>query len=121
MTNDDVLYAYRLRVLASARSSCSVAAACRVHGIHRSTYYRWKNSVDRFGAEILRPRGRRAPQMPNSIPVLVEQRIVAFALGFPGDGPAHIASELCSRPAALSCLPTASTACYAGTASTPGR
>jgi hypothetical protein len=30
--------------------------------------------------------------MPNSIPVLVEQRIVAFA--FPGYGPAHIASEL---------------------------
>lgn len=94
MTNDDVLYAYRLRVLASARELGSVAAACRVHGIHRSTYYRWKNSVDRFGSEILRPRGRCAPQMPNSIPVLVEQRIVAFALGFPGYGPAHIASEL---------------------------
>ena len=78
----------------SARELGTVAAACRVHGIHRSTYYRWKNSVDRFGAEILRPRGRRAPQMPNSIPVLVEQRIVAFVLGFPGYGPAHIASEL---------------------------
>src|SRR5271157_4656487 len=32
--------------------------------------------------------------MPNAIPVLVEQRIVAFALGYPGYGPAHIASEL---------------------------
>jgi hypothetical protein len=60
MTNDDVLYAYRLRVLASVRELGSVAATCRVHGIHRSTYYRWKNAVDRFGPEILRPRGRRA-------------------------------------------------------------
>jgi transposase-like protein len=60
MTNDDVLYAYRLRVLASAREFGSVAAACRAHGIHRSTYYRWKNAVERFGSEILRPRGRRA-------------------------------------------------------------
>jgi len=94
MTNDDVLYLYRLRVLASVRELGTVAAACRLHGIHRSTYYRWKNSVERFGSEILRPRGRRHPQMPNSIPVLVEQRIVAFALGFPGYGPAHIASEL---------------------------
>jgi hypothetical protein len=50
--------------------------------------------VDRFGAEILCPRERRAPQMPNAIAVLVEQRIVAFALGFPGYGPAHIAAEL---------------------------
>jgi transposase InsO family protein len=94
MTNDDVLFAYRLRVLASARELGSVAAACRLHGIHRSTFYRWKAMSDRFGLEILRPRERRRPQMPNAIPVLIEQRIVAFALGHPGYGPAHIASEL---------------------------
>ena len=94
MTNDDVLYAYRLRVLASARELGSVAEACRLYGIHRSTFYRWKGLVERFGSEILRPRERRHPQMPNSIPVLVEQRIVAFALGFPGYGPAHISGEL---------------------------
>jgi transposase InsO family protein len=81
-------------VLASAHELGSVAAACRLHGIHRSTFYRWKAMVERFGAEILRPRERRRPQMPNAIPVLIEQRIVAFALGFPGYGPAHISSEL---------------------------
>jgi len=94
MTNDDVLYAYRLRVLATARELGSVAAACRLHGIHRSTFYRWKSMSDRFGLEILCPRERRAPQMPNSIPVLIEHRIIAWALGNPGQGPAHIASEL---------------------------
>ena len=94
MTNDDVLFAYRLRVLASARELGSVAAACRVHGIHRSTFYRWKALAERFGPEVLRPRERRRPQMPNSIPLLVEERVVAFALGHPGYGPAHIASEL---------------------------
>lgn len=94
MTNDDVLFAYRLRVLASARELGSVAAACRMYGIHRSTYYRWKAMSDRFGLEILRPRERRRPQMPNAIPVLVEHRIIAFALGAPGSGPARIAAEL---------------------------
>jgi transposase InsO family protein len=74
-----------------------VAAACRLHGIHRATFYRWKKQVGRLGLEILRPRERLRPQMPNAIPVLVEQRIVAFALGHPGYGPAHIASEL-ARP-----------------------
>jgi hypothetical protein len=94
MTNDDVLYAYRLRVLANARELGSVAATCRLHRIHRSTYYRWKNSVDRFGLESLRPRERRRPQMPNSIPMLIEHRIIAYALGSPGSGPARISSEL---------------------------
>jgi len=65
-------------------SSAAVAAACRIHGIHRSTFYRWKGMVDRFGLEILRPRERRAPQMLNSVPVLIEHRIVAWSLGHPG-------------------------------------
>jgi transposase InsO family protein len=65
-----------------------------MYGIHRSTYYRWKAMSDRFGLEILRPRERRRPQMPNAIPVLVEHRIIAFALGAPGSGPARIAAEL---------------------------
>jgi transposase-like protein len=64
MNNDDVLYSYRLRVLATARELGSVAAACRLHGIHRSTYCSWKNSVDRSGLEILRPRERRRPRCP---------------------------------------------------------
>jgi len=97
MTDHDVLYSYRLRVLATARELGSVAAACRLHGNRRSTYYRWKNSVDRFGLEILRPRERRRPQMPNSIPVLIEHRVIAYALGHPGEGPARISSELARR------------------------
>ena len=94
MTNDDVLYRHRLRVLATAEELGSVAAACRMHGIHRSTYYRWKRAVDRYGLEILRPRERRRPQMPNSIPVMIEHRIIAYSLGHPGQGPARISAEL---------------------------
>ena len=36
-------------------------------GVHRSTYYRWKAQVDRQGLEMLRPRERRRPQMPNQL------------------------------------------------------
>jgi transposase InsO family protein len=66
-------------------------------GIHPSTYYRWRRQVLRFGLEILRPRERRAPRMPNATPAFVEQRVVAFALGHPGFGPNRIAAEL-ARP-----------------------
>ena len=64
---------------------------------HRSTYYRWKVQVDRQGLEMLRPRERRRPQMPNQLSVLLEQRILAFSLGHPGLGPRRIASRL-ARP-----------------------
>jgi transposase InsO family protein len=66
-------------------------------GIHRSTFYAWKRRVERHGLEMLRPRERRRPQMPNALPAMVEQRIVAFAIAHPGHGPRRVASEL-ARP-----------------------
>src|SRR3954447_2242961 len=93
MTQDDVLFGYRLQLFDMAART-TVTHACRTFGVHRSTYYAWKAQVDRHGLEVLRPRERRRPKMPNQLPVLVEQRIVAFALGHPGFGPRRIASEL---------------------------
>jgi len=93
MTQDDVLFGYRLQLFALAAER-GVSEACRLMGVHRSTYYRWKAQVDRSGLEMLRPRERRRPRMPNQLSVMVEQRIVAFALGHPGHGPRRIASRL---------------------------
>ncbi len=96
MTQDDVLFGYRLQLFALA-SERGVSEACRLMGVNRSTYYRWKPEVERAGLEMLRPRERRRPQMPNQLSALVEQKIVAFALGHPGLGPRRIASRL-ARP-----------------------
>ncbi len=96
MTHDDVLFGYRLQLFALA-SERGVSEACRLMGVHRSTYYRWKPEVERAGLEMLRPRERRRPRMPNQLSALVEQKIVAFALGHPGLGPRRIASRL-ARP-----------------------
>jgi transposase InsO family protein len=97
VTQDDLLYRFRLRTFAMAAELGNVRAACRAMGIHPSTYYRWKRQLDRYGPEILRPRERRPPRMANQTSPLLEQRVVAFALGHPGFGPARIAVEL-ARP-----------------------
>ena len=94
MTEDDVLFGFRLRCLTLAEELSNVSAACRAMGIERSTYYRWKRKVDRFGMEALRVRERRRPRMPNQIGPHLEQRILAFALARPGLGPRRISAEL---------------------------
>jgi transposase len=96
MTDHDVLHGYRLQLFALAART-TVSDACRTFGVHRSTYYRWKRLVDRHGLEMLRPRERRAPRMPNQLSAVIEQRIVAYSLGHPGHGPDRISSEL-ARP-----------------------
>jgi transposase InsO family protein len=93
VSHDDVLFGYRLQLFDLAGRT-SVSHACRVFGVHRSTYYRWKAQVDRHGLEVLRPRERRRPKMPNQLPAMVEERVVSFAIAHPGLGPRRIASEL---------------------------
>ena len=93
MSEDDVLFGYRLQLLDYAART-TVSEACRTFGVHRSTYYRWKRMVERHGLEVLRPRERRRPKMPNQLPAMVEERIVAYSIAHPGQGPRRISSEL---------------------------
>lgn len=79
MTQEDVLYRIRLRTMALGREMGNVRAACRVMGIHPSTYYRWRRQLVRYGVEALRPRERRVPRMPNAFPPILEHKILAFA------------------------------------------
>jgi hypothetical protein len=42
VTKDDVLFGYRLQLFALAAERGNVSEACRLMGVHRSTYYRWR-------------------------------------------------------------------------------
>jgi transposase InsO family protein len=94
MTDDDVLFGYRLRLFTLAEELGSVSEACRQMGVARSTYYVWKPKLERYGLDGLRVRERRRPRMPNQIGPHLEHRVLAFALGHPGFGPRRIAAEL---------------------------
>jgi transposase InsO family protein len=94
VTQEDVVYRFRLRIFALAQEMSNVRSACRAMGVHPSTYYRWRKQLLRYGPETLRPRERRQPQMPNATAPFIEQRVLAFALGHPGFGPQRIAAEL---------------------------
>jgi transposase InsO family protein len=94
LTQDDALFRFRVRVFALAAEMGNVRAACRAMGIHPSTFYRWRRQVHRFGLDILHPRERRTPRMPNATSPLVEQKVLAFALAHPTVGPQRISDEL---------------------------
>jgi transposase InsO family protein len=94
MTDDDVLFGYRLRLFTLADELGNVSEACRQMGVDRSTYYRWKPKLERYGLDGLRVRERRRPRMPNQISPHLEHKVLAFALGHPGYGPRRISAEL---------------------------
>ncbi len=93
MLDSDVLFGFRLRLFDHARE-VGVSEACRTFGVHRSTYYRWRAMVEASGLEMLRPRERRTPRMPNQTNPVVEARILAFAIAHPGLGPRRVSATL---------------------------
>jgi transposase-like protein len=82
-----MLVGFRLRLFTLAEELGNVSAACRAMGIHRSTYYRLKRKVDRWGLRHSTCASAGRPRMPNAIGPRLGQRIVAFALAHPGLGP----------------------------------
>ena len=99
MTKDDRFYLTRVGLFGHV-GRVGVTRACRDFQIHRSSFYRWRGQVLRHGLEILRPRERRLPRMPNQFPTWVEEKIVIFALAHPGLGPRRLAAQL-AEPNAL--------------------
>jgi transposase InsO family protein len=93
MSQDDVLFRYRLRLFTLAEELSNVSEACRRMGVSRQTYYRLKHQVERWGLEALRVRERRRPRQPNEIGPHLEQRIVAFSLAHPGFGGLRISEH----------------------------
>src|SRR5213080_2002421 len=85
MSQDDVLFGYRLQLVDLA-GRVGVTAACRRFGVHRSTYYAWKRKIEREGLRARRSRpasaadrGRaRAPTLGR--PGRVRERRLALPL-----------------------------------------
>ena len=81
MTQDDLLYRFRLRTFAVAAELGNVRAACRAMGIHPSTFYRWKRQLERVGC--VNARGVSEVGVSCCVPVLVDQSTEDIAAAQP--------------------------------------
>ena len=94
MTQDDVLFGYRLQLFALAGER-GVSEACRLFGVHRSTYYRWKRAgrARRAGDAP----AARAPAAADAQSALAARRAAdrcVLRSAIPGLGPRRIAARL---------------------------
>jgi hypothetical protein len=67
MTPAEIIYHRRIRVLDTAAKT-DVAKACRVFGVSRTTFYRWKKVADAYGLAALMPKAKRPPAMRGRTP-----------------------------------------------------
>jgi len=95
-TNERIIK-HKLGLLNLAEELGNVSKACKVMGLSRDTFYRYKAAVEGGGVEALFDKTRRKPNMKNRVERQVEDAVVAYAIEQPAHGQVRVSNELRKR------------------------
>ena len=85
---------HKIGLLNLAQELGNVSRACKVMGLSRDTFYRYKSPVDEGGVEALLEKDSRQPNLKNRIDAATEQAVRDHAIEHPAHGQARTSNEL---------------------------
>jgi transposase InsO family protein len=88
---------HKVGLLNLAEELGNVSQACRIMGLSRDTFYRYKAAVDEGGLDALISKDRRQPNLKNRVDEQTEEAVVAYAVEEPAHGQVRASNELRKR------------------------
>ena len=85
---------HKIGLLNLAEELSNVSKACKLMGLSRDTFYRYKAAVDNGGLEALVDKNRRKPNLKNRVDEATESAVVAHAIDQPAHGQVRASNEL---------------------------
>lgn len=85
---------HKVGLLNLAEELGNVSKACKVMGLSRDTFYRYKSAVDEGGVEALFDKTRKKPNLKNRVENEVEEKVVEYAIEYPAHGQLRASNEL---------------------------
>ena len=85
---------HKAGLLNLAEELSNVSKACKIMGVSRDTFYRYRELADAGGVDALINRSRRAPNLKNRTDEATEQAVVDYAVAFPTHGQHRASNEL---------------------------
>ena len=85
---------HKVGLLNLAEELGNVSKACKVMGLSRDTFYRYKAAVDEGGVEALFDKSRRQPNHKNRVESAIEDAVTAYAIEYPAHGQLRSSNEL---------------------------
>jgi transposase len=72
----------------------NISKACKLMGLSRETFYRYKHAIEEGGVSALIDKSRRKPNLLNRVDSTIEQAVLDHAVEFPSHGQAKTSHEL---------------------------
>jgi transposase InsO family protein len=88
---------HKVGLLNLAEELQNVSRACKVMGVSRDTFYRYKQAVGDGGVEALIEDTRRKPNPKNGVDQAIEQAVIEYAVEQPAHGQVRASNELRKR------------------------
>lgn len=95
-TNNPIIK-HKAGLLNLAEELNNVSKACKIMGVSRDTFYRYKEAADQGGVEALVNKSRRTPNLKNRVNSETEQAVIHYALEQPAHGQHRTSNELRKR------------------------
>jgi transposase InsO family protein len=85
---------HKVGLLNLAEELGNVSKACKMMGLSRDTFYRYKAAADEGGVDALFDRNRRSPNLKNRVDPAIESVVLEYALEEPAHGQTRTSNEL---------------------------
>lgn len=92
----------KMGLLNLARELSNISKACKIMGVSRDTFYRYREAQEQGGLEGLLDKSRRVPNHKNRIDPLIEQAVIDIAYEQPAWGQTRASNELKARGMSIS-------------------
>ena len=97
LNTTDKIIKHKVGLLNLAEELGNVSKACKMMGLSRDTFYRYKSAVDEGGVESLFDQNRRKSNIKNRVDQHIEQAVVDYAIEYPAHGQHRTSNELRKR------------------------
>lgn len=85
---------HKAGLLNLAEELSNVSKACKIMGVSRETFYRYRELAAEGGVDVQINRSRRAPNLKNRTDEATEQAVVDYTVAFPTHGQHRASNEL---------------------------
>ena len=92
-TNDKIVK-HKVGLLNLADELGNISKACKMMGVSRDTFYRYKEAVSDGGVESLLEQNRRVPNHKNRVDPMIESAVIQYAIDEPAHGQVRVSNEL---------------------------